>query len=746
MQGLPHIGHVRSGVAFDVLRRWLMAKGYDVAFIRNVTDIDDKILNKAADAGRPWWEWAATYERAFSAAYDALGVLPPSAEPRATGHITQMVELIERLIERGHAYTGGGDVYFDVLSLPDYGKLSGHKIDDVHQGEGVATGKRDERDFTLWKGAKPGEPSWPTPWGRGRPGWHTECVAMCEAYLGAEFDIHAGGMDLVFPHHENEIAQAEAAGDPFARFWLHNGWVTMGGEKMSKSLGNVLAIPAVLQRVRPAELRYYLGSAHYRSMLEFSENALQDAAKAYTGIEDFLHRVRNRVGAVVPGEWTPKFAAALDDDLSVPIALAEVHAARAEGNRALDAGDHETALAHAMSIRAMMGILGADPLDERWESHDETSAALAAVDVLVHAEVQRREDARARRDWAEADAIRDRLKEAGIEVTDTADGPQWSLLGRVHEVNGWKLAAPGCGSQTRDQEGADGRVRRCAPARARGPRRDAARTYAAQPPRRQARGQGGQQQRRPARKTDDTEIVLGRNPVLECLRAGVPATALYVALGTEADERLTESVRLGGRFRHLDPRGAAPRSGSHRRQRAASGHRAAGAAVLTTPIPMTCWPMRPATAPRAAGGTGQHLRSPQPRRDRPIGRRVRGPRRADPAAAVGVGYRGGVAHQRRCGRPGAGGRATNLNRTLKNWADAGLQVVGLDADGDTTVDELDGVGSDGRGGRFRGQGTVAAGAGELRCRGVHPDGRADGVVERLGGRRCGAGRNRPPAT
>ncbi|KGI70039.1 cysteine--tRNA ligase [Mycolicibacterium rufum] len=428
VQGLPHIGHVRSGVAFDVLRRWLTAKGFDVAFIRNVTDIDDKILTKAADAGRPWWEWAATYERAFSAAYDALGVLPPSAEPRATGHITQMVELIERLIDRGHAYTGAGDVYFDVATLPEYGKLSGHRIDDVHQGEGVATGKRDQRDFTLWKGAKPGEPSWPTPWGRGRPGWHTECVAMAHEYLGAEFDIHAGGMDLVFPHHENEIAQAEAAGDGFARFWLHNGWVTMGGEKMSKSLGNVLAIPAVLQRVRAAELRYYLGSAHYRSMLEFSETALADAAKAYAGIEDFLHRVRTRVGAVVPGEWTPKFGAALDDDLSVPIALAEVHAARAEGNRALDAGDHDAALTHAMSIRAMMAILGADPLDERWESRDETSAALAAVDVLVQAEVRRREEARAQRDWAEADAIRDRLKEAGIEVTDTGDGPQWSLL------------------------------------------------------------------------------------------------------------------------------------------------------------------------------------------------------------------------------------------------------------------------------------------------------------------------------
>ncbi|MDT5135694.1 MAG: cysteinyl-tRNA synthetase [Mycobacterium sp.] len=428
VQGLPHVGHVRSGVAFDILRRWLLARGFDVAFIRNVTDIDDKIIVKAADAGRPWWEWAATHERAFSAAYDALGVLPPSAEPLATGHITQIVELIQRLIDTGHAYTGAGDVYFDVQSFPEYGRLSGHRIDDVHQGEGVGAGKRDQRDFTLWKGAKPGEPSWPAPWGRGRPGWHSECVAMTHEYQGPEFAIHAGGMDLVFPHHENEIAQARAAGDPFAHYWLHNGWVTMGGEKMSKSLGNVLSIPAVLQRVRPAELRYYLGSAHYRSMLEFSETALQDAVKAYTGIEEFLHRVRNRVGTVPPGIWTPRFAAALDDDLSVPIALAEVHAARAEGNRALESGDHETALARASEIRAMMGILGCDPLDEHWESREEMSAALAAVDVLVHAELERRAEARERRDWVQADAIRDRLKKAGIEVTDTADGPQWSLL------------------------------------------------------------------------------------------------------------------------------------------------------------------------------------------------------------------------------------------------------------------------------------------------------------------------------
>ena len=432
VQGLPHIGHVRSGVAFDVLRRWLTAKGYDVAFVRNVTDIDDKILTKAAEAGRPWWEWAATHERAFTAAYDALGVLPPSAEPRATGHITQIVELIDRLIAQGHAYPsvleGDGDVYFDVLSFPDYGRLSGHRIDDVHQGESLAAGKRDERDFTLWKSAKPGEPSWPTPWGRGRPGWHSECVAMAHEYLGPEFDIHCGGMDLVFPHHENEIAQARAAGDGFARYWLHNGWVTMGGEKMSKSLGNVLAIPAVLQRVRPAELRYYLGSAHYRSMLEFTETALQDAARAYSGIEDFLHRVRNRVGPVAPTTWTEKFAAAMDDDIAVPAALAEVHAARAEGNRALEAGDHDSALAKAGEIRAMTAILGCDPLDERWESRDETAAALAAVGVLVDAELNRREEARQNRDWAAADEIRNRLKEAGVDVTDTSDGPQWALL------------------------------------------------------------------------------------------------------------------------------------------------------------------------------------------------------------------------------------------------------------------------------------------------------------------------------
>lgn len=428
VQGEPHIGHVRSGVAFDVLRRWLAAQGMDVAFVRNVTDIEDKILRKAAEAGRPWWEWAATFERAFNRAYDALGVLPPSIEPRATGHVTQMVDLMERLIAAGHAYPSDGNVYFDVKSYPEYGSLSGHKLDDVHQGESAGLGKRDPRDFTLWKAAKPGEPSWPTPWGRGRPGWHLECSAMATFYLGGTFDIHCGGMDLVFPHHENEIAQARAAGDGFARYWLHNGWVTMGGEKMSKSLGNVLSVPNVLTKVRPQELRYYLGSAHYRSMLEYSEAALQEAAAAYRGLESFVLKTRDRAGEVPVGTWTDAFADALDDDLGVPKALAEIHGRRSEGNKALDNGDLDEAVRIASQVRAMLGILGVDPLDAHWsDSTADRSAALEALDVLVSADLVRRQNARADKNWAIADEVRDRLTAAGIEVTDTPNGPEWSL-------------------------------------------------------------------------------------------------------------------------------------------------------------------------------------------------------------------------------------------------------------------------------------------------------------------------------
>jgi len=429
VQTVPHIGHIRSGVAFDILRNWLEAHGLDVAFVRNVTNIDDKILTKAADNGRPWWEWAATHERAFQWAYDQLGVRPPSIEPRATGHITEMVEYMRRIIDNGHGYAADGNVYMQPTSLPDYGHLSGQKLNELDQGESAGTGKRDPRDFTMWKAAKPGEPSWPTPWGDGRPGWHIECTAMATKYLGAEFDIHCGGLDLQFPHHENEIAQAHAAGDPFARYWMHNGWVTMSGEKMSKSLGNVLSIPNVLTKVRPVELRYYLGSAHYRSMLEYSEASLQEAAAGYRRIESFLHRVVElNAGEIEKGEVTGAFAAAMDDDLGVPAALAEVHNAVRAGNSAVDKGDTAEATAIAGQVRAMTAILGVDPYAPQWRDRDQSNdAALAALDVLIADALRRRELARADKDWATADQVRDQLNAAGIDIVDTADGAKWSL-------------------------------------------------------------------------------------------------------------------------------------------------------------------------------------------------------------------------------------------------------------------------------------------------------------------------------
>ena len=423
-QAKPHIGHLRSGVAFDIVRRWFLANDYDVAFARNVTDIDDKILTKAREHDRPWWEWVSTYEREFTRAYDTLGVLPPSVEPRATGHVTQMVDYMQRLIDAGFAYPRDGSVYFDVNAWVkaggDYGSISGNKLEDM-------TG--DDPDFALWKAAKPGEPSWPTPWGPGRPGWHLECSAMSTWYLGSEFDIHGGGLDLQFPHHENEQAQSHAVGDGFARYWLHNHWVTMSGEKMSKSLGNVLSIDAMLEQVRPVELRYYLGSAHYRSVLEYSESALTEAAAGYRRIEDFLHRAVEAAGEIEPGEWTPAFAEAMNDDLGVPRALAEIHRAVRAGNTALAAGSVDEAAAVAAQVRAMTAVLGVDPLSEKWldAGGSTDDAAHVALDTLVRAELDRRAQARAEKDFATADAVRDRLAAAGVTVTDTPDGSQWSL-------------------------------------------------------------------------------------------------------------------------------------------------------------------------------------------------------------------------------------------------------------------------------------------------------------------------------
>ena len=433
VQGIPHIGHVRGAANFDVLRRWLEHGGLDVRYVRNVTDIEDKVLVKSAAAGRPWWEWAATHERAFVEAYTALGCLPATAEPRATGHIPEMVELMQRLVDAGHAYAAGGDVYFDVRSYPDYGALSGQRLDKMEQGESAATGKRDPLDFTLWKAAKPGEPWWPTPWGHGRPGWHLECSAMATRYLGPEFDIHGGGLDLIFPHHENERAQSRAAGDGFARYWMHNGWVTLSGEKMSKSLGNTLAVPAVLERFRAPEVRYYLVVPHYRSAIEYSEDALADAASAYRRIESFVHRVGERLGRVGrdTGPLPAEFGAALDDDLGTPAAIAVVHDTVRAGNSALDSAHRPAALAAAGTVRSMLDVLGLDPLSDKWSAESSTvdTGAQRALTALVDELLAERQQARARRDFAAADAIRDRLLAAGIAVEDTPDGPLWTVKG-----------------------------------------------------------------------------------------------------------------------------------------------------------------------------------------------------------------------------------------------------------------------------------------------------------------------------
>ena len=430
VQAPPHVGHIRSGLVFDILRRWLDASGYDVTFIRNVTDIDDKILQRGADEGVPFWQVAMRNERAFTQAYEVLGCLPPTYEPRATGHVPEMVDLMQLLIDTGHAYSAAGDVYFDVRSFADYGALSGQRLDDMQPATDAGTeGKRDPRDFALWKGAKPGEPQWVTPWGPGRPGWHLECSAMASRYLGPAFDIHGGGIDLLFPHHENEIAQSKAVGYPFAQYWMHNAWVTTSGEKMSKSLGNSLLVSEVVQRVRPVELRYYLGSAHYRSMLEFSDEAMSEAASGYGRIEGFLRRADESLGdgpapVAVPGG----FAMAMNDDLGVPQALAVIHDTVRTGNAALADGDLVVARTARDDVAAMLDVLGLSPYAAPWTGRGDDGAARRALGPLVDVVLAQRQAARERKDFAVADALRDGLAASGIEVEDTPTGPRWSLV------------------------------------------------------------------------------------------------------------------------------------------------------------------------------------------------------------------------------------------------------------------------------------------------------------------------------
>ncbi|MDF2145466.1 cysteine--tRNA ligase [Knoellia sp. p5-6-4] len=445
-QSAPHIGHVRFAVAFDVLRRWLEGRyDYRVTLVRNVTDIDDKILAKSAEAGEPWFALSYRNEIETARALDLLGVLPPTYEPRATGHVPEMVELMQVLIEKGHAYPapdGSGDVYFDVRSFPEYGSLTHQKIEDMAAAEDAdPRGKRDPRDFALWKGRKETEPvsaSWPTPFGVGRPGWHLECSAMARKYLGDAFDIHGGGVDLRFPHHENEQAQSRAAGLDFANFWLHNAWVTVAGEKMSKSLGNSLVVSEVTKVARPLAVRYYLTAAHYRSTIEYHEGSLQEADTAVERIDGFLRRaIRSLNGSA---DNTPDhsrvpeaFAEAMDDDLNVSGALAVVHETVRAGNTALDDGDDEGVAEAFAQVVAMTDLLGVNPLDPRWEggASNGGNEAQLALDALVGAQLEARAAARAARDFATADAIRDQLNAVGIHIEDTASGATWSLARRT---------------------------------------------------------------------------------------------------------------------------------------------------------------------------------------------------------------------------------------------------------------------------------------------------------------------------
>jgi cysteinyl-tRNA synthetase len=441
VQGEPHIGHVRSAIAFDQLTRWLRYRGLQVTVVRNVTDIDDKILAKSAESGEQWWALAYRFEQAFEDAYDALGVEKPTYEPRATGHIPEMHQLIQELMDRGHAYPapdGSGDVYFDVRSWSKYGSLTRQNIDDMQAAPDVepefSARKKDPRDFALWKGHKAGEPAtaaWASPWGPGRPGWHLECSAMVGKYLGDAFDIHGGGLDLRFPHHENEMAQSQAAGRSFATFWMHNGLVTYRGEKMSKSVGNTVGPAELLAQARPLVVRYYLGQANYRSVLDYRPDSLTEAAAAVERIEGFMANAMKVLAGPGPGggRAPEAFEAAMDDDLNVPAALAVVHETVRHGNTALAAGAAEReALGTALQqVWAMTSALGINPMDPQWKGDGGDDGAHKALGTLVEAQLEARARARTEKDWAASDAIRDSLAAAGIEIADSADGASWSL-------------------------------------------------------------------------------------------------------------------------------------------------------------------------------------------------------------------------------------------------------------------------------------------------------------------------------
>ena len=448
VQSEPHVGHLRSALVYDQLRNWLLSKGLKVTLVRNVTDIDDKVLANAAERGQDWWALAYQMEQAFNAAYAALAIKPPSYEPRATGSIPEMLALIERLIANGYAYQatdGSADVYFAASKWASYGELTNQKIDDMVDSDDTETrGKADPRDFTLWKASKPGEPAtagWTSRFGTGRPGWHIECSAMSTKYLGSAFDIHGGGLDLRFPHHENELAQSRAAGDGFANFWLHNGLVNVNGQKMSKSLGNSVFAADLLATGSPLAVRFWLGSAHYRSVLDYSQTSISEAQAAVDRIDGFLKRAYRIAGtdkalanfdaanlsanhSLLPAAFT----AAMDEDLNIPQAIGAIFEAVRAGNVALDSGDHETATVLTLQVRSMLNVLGIDPMAPEWAATG-SSKEHQVLDSLIQYLLEERKLARANKDFARADSIRDQLSASGISLSDGADSTHWSVNG-----------------------------------------------------------------------------------------------------------------------------------------------------------------------------------------------------------------------------------------------------------------------------------------------------------------------------
>ncbi|MES9905215.1 MAG: cysteine--tRNA ligase [Sedimenticola sp.] len=423
---LCHLGHARVIVVFDVVYRYLREKGYDVTYIRNITDIDDKIINRANENGEPFGELTGRFITAMQEDAAVLGALAPDGEPRATTHISEIVDMIQRLIDNGHAYQAdNGDVYYAVNSFPGYGKLSGKSLEDLQAGARVEVDskKRNPLDFVLWKMAKPGEPAWDSPWGRGRPGWHIECSAMSTCCLGDTFDIHGGGADLTFPHHENEIAQSEGAtGKKFVNYWMHNGFVRINDEKMSKSLGNFFTVREILKRYQAEEVRYFILTSQYRSPLNYDDEHLDNARGALTR---FYTALRGLPEAVPGGgeALVSRFYEAMDDDFNTPEALAAMFELVRELNRVRN---EDEALAAGLGAQlkrlgAVIGILQDDP--ERYLRGMAADDGLAdeAIELLV----QQRLDARSAKNWGEADRIRDELMEKGIVLEDGAGGTSW---------------------------------------------------------------------------------------------------------------------------------------------------------------------------------------------------------------------------------------------------------------------------------------------------------------------------------